>query len=121
MRGVEHRERPGPLSRALTAPNLPRRAALGVDLFQLLTIFEGVHRHPEAVVAIGRQLVLANQAVEWLADELFSLPHIVEDLTLQDEEAAVDADVGLCDVVDRLHAPARIGIDDVIGNLRLDT
>src|SRR4051812_13365117 len=71
-------------------PEFPGGIATRVDLFELLTILEGVHRHPEAVVLIGRETPIANQAMERFADELFSLADVIEDLAFEDEVAAVD-------------------------------
>jgi len=40
------------------APDLPRRITLCVDIFELLPILEGVHRHPEPVMFVGHQPAL---------------------------------------------------------------
>ena len=72
-----------------------------VDVFELLSILEGVHRHPEAVVLVGREPPFRHEALEWLTHELLARAQVVEDLLLEDEEAAVDPDRRSADVLDR--------------------
>src|SRR5690606_12282055 len=57
----------------------------------------GVHRAPEALVPIGQELPFRDQPVERGLDQLVARLHVVEDLLAQDEEAAVDEEVGVSD------------------------
>ena len=86
---------------ACLVPDLPRRVAARVDVFELLAILEGVHRHPEAVVFVGGEPAFGHEALEWLTHQLFARPQVLEDLLLEDEEPAVDADRRSADVLDR--------------------
>src|SRR5262249_23173779 len=60
-------------------PDRPGRIAARVDVLELLSVLERVHRHPEAIVLVGRELPAPDQPMERLHDELFAVPHVVED------------------------------------------
>src|SRR5260221_6366951 len=61
-------------------PDLPGRAAAAIRVFELLAILERVHRRPEPVVLVRDQPALEDQALERLADELFAVAEILENL-----------------------------------------
>src|SRR6185503_6216539 len=72
-------------------PFLPGRGARRPQLLEVALVAQRVHRVPEAVVAVGRELPLGGEALHRLA-----LPHrviavdVAADLGGQHEEAAVD-------------------------------
>src|SRR5689334_25255233 len=106
------RPSPAPLSRsAITTrtawspegiglPERPRRSSRLPHLLEVLDVLEGVHRRPESVVLVGHQLVLLDQPPERLLDQLLARPDVVEDLTPEEEVAAVDPDIRRPHVVD---------------------
>ena len=59
-------------------------------------VLEGVHRLPEALVAIDSELALRDQSLERLLDQFVAFLDVVEDLAAQAEEAAVDPELGVC-------------------------
>ena len=75
------------------ASRLPREPSAGVQTFQVLAVFEGVHAVPETVVGVADQLLFLEQAMEGFDDQFFFFPHVVEDLFLEDEVSAVDAQI----------------------------
>src|SRR5690348_3046313 len=62
-------------------------------------VLHRVHRRPEAVIWIGDQLALFDQAVERLLYEVLAFFDEVEDLPAEDEVAGVDPDPALGDVL----------------------
>ena len=91
-----------------------------VDLLQLLAVLEGIHRHPEVIVLVGRESAFLQQPMEGLPDQFVSVVDVVENLSLEDEISAVDANASSCDVLDRRDASGGIGGDDVVADLWLD-
>src|SRR5262245_1485932 len=73
-----------------TRPHLPRSLAPGVHVVEGLLLLECVHTRPEPLVAVGDQLLEANEALEGFLHELFAVLDVIEDLALEGEEAAVD-------------------------------
>src|SRR4051794_7670724 len=51
---------------AARVPELPRRGAALVQLLEALLVLQGVHRRPEALVALGEHLAVEHQARERL-------------------------------------------------------
>src|SRR2546426_12366244 len=72
-------------------PQLPGRAAAGVQILQLLTVLKGVHGRPEAIVLERHKTTLAHQPLKRFAHELLAVADIVKNLPLHDEIPAVDA------------------------------
>src|SRR5512134_620553 len=101
--------------RASGLPDLPGRLAARQQVLEALLVLEGVHARPEAVVGVSAQLALRDQAAERLDHQLLAGLDVVEDLAPEHEEAAVDADHRLADVLEPLHRAARVGFDDVEG------
>src|SRR5262249_43714921 len=87
-----------PDSRVALPPDLPGHVAAGVHVVERLLVLEGVQTRPEALVPVGDQLLLADQALERLLHEFFAVLEKVEDLALEDEEPAVDPQVRIADV-----------------------
>src|SRR5262249_8276007 len=57
----------------------PRHLALLGHGLEILAILQRVHRAPEAVIAIGHQLALRDQAIERIDHQLFAVLHVVEE------------------------------------------
>ena len=72
-------------------PDHPRALAPGLHAVERDLVLEGVHRLPEAHVAVAAEQALLEQAREGLLHQLLALVHVVEDLGAHHEEAAVDA------------------------------
>src|SRR5262249_34096486 len=73
----------------------------------------------EALVAVRVQLPALDEASKGLVDKFVAWLDDVEDASAEDEEAAVDPDVGATERVDRVHDAAVIGCDDVVLSPRL--
>ena len=80
-------------------------AAALVERVELLLVLDRVHRLPEALVGVGDQLFSLDQALEGLLHELLAGVDVVEHVPPKDEEPAVDPDVRLLDVLDRVNNP----------------
>src|SRR5579883_3505926 len=81
---------PGP-RRESGLPDLPRRPPRGPEALEEPEVAEGVHALPELPVAIGHELALAGEAFQRLAlPARLVVVDVMEDLGLEDEEAAVD-------------------------------
>ena len=84
------------LARRLRRPaEPPGHAALLDHVLQHLLVLQGVHRAPEALMLEGKQLIGLDQPPEGRLDQLLALLQIVEDLGAEDEEAAIDPEVGI--------------------------
>src|SRR5687768_11551055 len=64
-------------------PNLPRRPTARIDLLELVTVLEGIHRHPEAIVFVGRQAPMTDEAPERFDDELLAVSKIRKNVVAQ--------------------------------------
>ena len=74
-------------------PDFPRRGAL-VQFLKTLLILKRIHALPEAGVLIRQQGLLLDQPLKWLPHQFFARLDVAKDLVAQNEEAAVDPDVG---------------------------
>src|SRR5271166_5510124 len=74
-----------------TSPRFPRRLARVPELLQMTLVAQRVHRLPEALMVVHRQLAIVREPLERLP-----LPHrvvavdVVADLRVEHEKAAVD-------------------------------
>src|SRR5882757_5807817 len=85
----------------------PRYRAFLDEVLEYLLVLQGIHRAPEAFVPEGHELVGFDQALEWRLDEFIAFAHVVEYLLAEDEEAAVDPEIGVLAGADALNLPAR--------------
>ena len=85
----------------------PRHRAFLDEVLEDLLVLQRVHRAPEAFVPEGHELVGFDQALEWRLDEFITVAHVVEYLLAEDEEAAVDPEIGVLAGADALDLPAR--------------
>ena len=60
-----------------------------------------------------QELVGFDQALEWRLDQFIAVAHVVEDLLSEDEEAAVDPEIGVLAGADALDLPARPHVDQM--------
>src|SRR3954466_13294121 len=73
-------------------PHLPRGVAAGPQALEQVLLAQRVHRLPEPVVQIGRELALGGEALERIVLPDGGVTRDVgEDARLEHEEAAVDA------------------------------
>src|SRR5207237_489692 len=86
----------------------PRFHAVEGDL-----VLEGVHRAPEAVVAVDAEELLLDQALEGALDELVALLDVVEDVVAKNEVAAVDEQLLVRHAVDARGQAVCIGVHRV--------
>src|SRR5262249_52739265 len=100
-------------------PDLPGRIPGREQLVHPLLLLRRVHRHPEAVVVVGQELPLGEQALEGLEHQLFPFAQVVEDLLAEHEESTVDADPGFHDVVKAGDDAFGIRRDRMVGEIRL--
>ena len=91
-----------------------------VEVLEALAILDRVHRAKEPFVRVRDQLALVDQASERLFHELVARLDHVEDPPLQDQEAAVDPDVGAAQLLDGGDVPLPVGRDHVRIELRTD-
>src|SRR4029077_11709381 len=70
----------------------PRHDALLVHLLELLTVALRVHGAKEALVLERHQLIVGDQTLEGLDHQSLTLAHVIENLTAEQEVAAVDPD-----------------------------
>src|SRR5262249_37711488 len=101
-----------PLSRG-RLPDLPGRVAARVHVVEELLLLERVHPEEEAVALGGDELLLRDEALEGFLDELLAGLDRVEDRGPEDEEAGVQPDLGLRDVLDVGDAAVAVRADDV--------
>src|SRR3954447_6085203 len=94
-------------------PDLPRRIPALQKRLQVVLVLEGVHGCPEALVAISHRLLALDHAIQGAAYEVIAVAEVIEDRTLENEEAPVDPDVRLCDVVNASDNAAGLQIDRV--------
>src|SRR5215510_858409 len=92
-----------PRPHGILAPDRPGRLASPMDLLELVTVLERVHRHPEPVIFVRREPIHFDQTPERLDDKLFTVAHVVEDLSLEGEEAPVDPRRGLAELLNVRH------------------
>src|SRR5206468_1857208 len=78
--------------RSAVARARPRGGALAPQLLEILPVLERVHVAPESVERKREQLALGHQPIERLEHEVLAVAHVVEDVLLEREEAAVDPD-----------------------------
>src|SRR5262245_31886558 len=71
-------------------PDHPRHLTRGIHVVEHLFLFECIHTGPEARISIGDQLPLSDQALKRLHDQLLTFLNVVENLLLEDKEAAID-------------------------------
>ena len=74
-------------------PELPWCLAARVQIIQLLLVLKGVHRSVKSVVRISHQELFVNQALEGLENQFFAIVNVFEDLRLENEKPAVDAQI----------------------------
>src|SRR6185295_11929940 len=91
----------------------PRHRAFLDEVLEDLLVLQRVHRSKEAFVANGHEPVGFNQALEWRLNEFFAFAHVVEYLLAEDEEAAVDPEVGVLAGPDALDLPAWLHVNQV--------
>src|SRR5262249_30091678 len=72
------------------APDLPFGLPVVPQLIEFQVVFVSVHALPEGRVLICDQLPFARQSSERLAFEHAVVIQIIEDLSVEDEEAAID-------------------------------
>jgi len=76
-----------------------------MQLVQHLLILERVHADPEAIVFVGREVSFLRQPLEGFVEQVFALVNVGENVLLEDEIAAVDANLGftyVCQVLDEV-------------------
>src|SRR5262245_27773513 len=101
-------------------PHLPGRIAARVHVVEDALIRERVHALPEAGRAVGDELALGDEPLEWLLHELLAWLDVVEDLALEREETAVDPEFRLADVPDLVDESGGVRRDDVERLARAD-
>src|SRR6185295_6329117 len=81
-----------PAPRRRASPHLPRRSLLLPQRVEVQVVAVGVHRVPEPLVHVDRELSVARQAAQrlLLEEELRVVVEVVQRLALEDEEAARD-------------------------------
>src|SRR5262249_50258584 len=99
-------------------PNLPRSFAASAHVVELLLILEGVHRGIKAVVSVRNQLTFLHEARERLQDKFFAVADVIENLALEDEIAAVNANRRFADGLDLVDKSVLSGGNDVVGQIR---
>src|SRR5207245_1197803 len=110
----------GPGLGSVLAPYLPRRVARGVQVLDALLVLGRVHREPEAVVVVSQELVVAHQSLKRLKHQLVAVLDVIEDITAEDEEAAVHPESGLRDVAETADTAAVLRGHEVVAQVRLD-
>ena len=77
-------------------PHLPGGFAARPEAVERLELAVGVHAHPEVLVAVDGELAVAREPPQrrLLEDQLGLVGQVVEDLALEDEEAAADEALG---------------------------
>ena len=85
----------------------PGHRAFLDEVLEYLLVLQRIHRAPEAFVLEGHELVGFDQALEWRLDQFIAFAHVVEYLLAEDEEAAVDPEIGVLAGADALNLPAR--------------
>src|SRR5213593_2925415 len=101
-------------------PDFPWRIPALVNLFELLAVFEGVHRHPEPVMFVCREASGADQPLERLAHELFTVADVVEDLGSEHEKSAVDSNRCAAHLLDFGDASAVSDRHQMVAEVRFD-
>src|ERR1700751_831748 len=91
----------------------PRHGALLDQVLEYLLVLERIHGAPEAFMTEGHQLVCFNQSLERRFDEFFAVAHVVEDLLAEDEETAIDPEVGILAGADAPDFSARPHVDEM--------
>src|SRR4051794_8112746 len=90
----------GPSSGRGLAPDRPGWRSPVVERLEILLVLQRVHRGPEALIRVGDQLLVGDESLERLLDELLAGLDVVEDRPAEDEEAAVDSQTAVGDMVD---------------------
>ena len=73
----------------------PGHAALLDHVLEDFLVLQGVHRAPEALMLEGKQLIRLDQPAERRLDQFLAILEVVEDLGAEDEEAAIDPEIGI--------------------------
>src|SRR5258708_6242788 len=92
---------------------LPRFIATLNHLFEYLLVSEVIHCSPDPIILVGHQLSRLNEAVERLNDQFIAFFDIMEDFTSEDEEAAIDPDVGFLACPDSPHDPLFVKLSEM--------
>jgi hypothetical protein len=74
---------------SLAGPAAPRRIPLLPDLVQDQHVLIGIEAGPESVAAIGDELAISRQALEWALLQ-WTIVKTVENLGFEHEEASID-------------------------------
>ncbi len=84
-------------------PNRPGHISTGDHIVKHPFLFKGVHAAKETAMLLRDQLLFRNQPLKWLQHQFFASADIVEDLLAQNEEAAVDVQIGVTHIVNLGH------------------
>src|SRR6185437_13574155 len=95
------------------------RASLD-QILQTLLVLERVHRPPEAFMPDGHELVGLDQPTERRLDQLVAIGHVVEDLLSEDEESAIDPEVGVLAAAQPADLPASVDVHQMQAERRPD-
>src|SRR6185369_11272574 len=91
----------------------PRHISLLNHILEDLSVFQRVHGTPESLVLICLELIILDQALERLQHQLFTIADVVENLSPEEEESAIDPKVGALRSADVAHAAIRVYIREV--------
>src|SRR5579883_20645 len=83
------------------------------QILEALLVLERVHRPPEAFMPDRHELVGLDQPAERRLHQLVAVGHVVEDLLSEDEEAAIDPQVGILAAAQPLDLSAFVDIDQM--------
>src|SRR6266404_1305192 len=84
---------------AIGFPDFPRSCSTGAKTLEFLFVLEGVHARPEPVIGIADQLFLFQQSLKRFPNKFLFLFYVIENLFLENEESAVDANRAVVDGV----------------------
>src|SRR6476659_8046608 len=91
----------------------PGHAALLDHVLEDLLVLQRVHRAPETFMLEGKQLIGLDQPPERRLDQLIAILEVIEDLRAEDEEAAIDPQIGILGSAQAVDLAARLHIDEM--------
>ena len=93
------------------SPNLPRSFARSVEIVKHLLLLERIHASEKSVMIHAIQLVLGDQAIEWVGYDLLARMDLVEDRLLKDEVAGIHSQIRFGDGGDVSDRSVFVGVD----------
>src|SRR5215475_14915639 len=102
-------------------PDSPRCVSTTEHVFKVLLFLERIHARPKALMRISHQLAFANQTLERLFYQFFTVTHVIENFLPQDHKPAVDSRAGFAYVLDTLDDSSCINVDQMEASPGLDT